>query len=216
MRAALFDMDRTLVREHSARLYVRYLRARGAATWRDSARVAWWLAQYSLGVVDAGHVAQRALASLVGTHETVLASRCDDLFRREVEPHICDAGRRAVAEHKKRGELVAIVTGESPYAARPLARRLGIEHVVATELEVGPDGRFTGRLAGPLCYGVGKVTRSAVLAREMGFFLHEACFYTDSYTDLPLLEAVGRAVAVNPDARLARVARRRGWRIERW
>jgi HAD superfamily hydrolase (TIGR01490 family) len=214
--AALFDMDRTLVRKHTARLYVRYLRAQGAATWQDSVRVLWWLAQYTLGVVDAPQVAARALLPLTGMHETVLAARCDECFRRDVELHVCNAGRRAVAEHQARGDLVAIVTSASPYAARPLARRLGIDHVVASELEVGPDGRFTGRLIEPLCYGRGKVARARCLAEKLGFRVEEATFYSDSYTDLPLLEAVRTAVVVNPDPRLSAVARRRGWRVERW
>jgi HAD superfamily hydrolase (TIGR01490 family) len=216
MRAALFDMDRTLVRRDTASLYVRYLRARGGATWRDSARVLWWLSQYSLGVLDAPRVAARVLRSLAGTDETVLAARCDDWFRREVEVHVSDAGRRAVAEHRTRGEVVAIITGTNAYAARPLARHLGIAHVVASELEVGPDGRFTGRLVEPLCYGPGKVARAAALGAELGFRVEEATFYSDSYTDLPLLAAVRTAVIVNPDLRLRTEARRRGWRIEQW
>lgn len=216
MPAALFDMDRTLVRKQTATLYVRYMREQGDATWRDSARVLWWVAQYTLGVIDAPGVAARALQTLAGTPEMVLASRCEDWFRRVVETYVCDAGRRAVQEHRARGDVVAIVTGETPYAARPLARCLGIEHVIASDLEVGPDGRFTGRFVEPLCFGEGKVTRTRKLAARLGFRIEEATFYSDSYTDLPLLEAVRAPVVVNPDFRLARVARRRGWPIERW
>jgi HAD superfamily hydrolase (TIGR01490 family) len=214
--AALFDMDRTLVRRETASLYVRYVRERGGATWRDSARVLWWVAQYTLGVIDVPEVAMRALGPLSGTHETVLSARCDDWFRRDVEAHVCDAGRRAVEAHRARGDVVAIVTGAIPYAARPLARRLGIEHVVASELEVGADGRFTGRPVAPLCYGGGKLARTIALGERLGFRIDEATFYSDSFTDLPLLEAVRTPVVVNPDPRLARVAGRRGWRVERW
>ena len=216
MHAALFDMDRTLVRKQTASLFVRYLRARGRATWRDSAQAFFWLAQYTMGVVDVHRVAARAASRFAGTDETVLASQCDDWFRRDVERHVSDSGRRAVAQHKARGEVTAIVTGTNPYFARPLARLLGIEHIVASELEVGSDGRFTGRLLEPLCFGHGKVARSRHLGDRLGFRVEEATFYSDSYTDLPLLEAVHTAVVVNPDPRLSGVARRRGWRVERW
>jgi HAD superfamily hydrolase (TIGR01490 family) len=216
MRAALFDMDRTLVRKETASMYVRYVRKRGGATWRDAVRVSWWVAQYTLGVLDAADVVARGLRSLEGMPETVLSARCDDWFRRDVEVHVCDAGRRAVEAHRAAGDLVAIVTGGSPYAARPLARRLGIEHVVASELEVGLDGCFTGRLVEPFCYGPGKLARARALAERLSFRLEDACFYSDSLTDLPLLESVCTPIAVNPDPRLARVARRRGWRVERW
>lgn len=216
MRAALFDMDRTLVRKETASLYVRYQREIGEATWRDQARVLWWVAQYTLGVIDAPVVAARATLSLAGVPETVLSARMDDWFRRYVEEHVCDRGRRAVERHVDAGDVVAIVTGASPYAARPLARRLGIPHVVASDLEVGADGRFTGRFVEPLCYGHGKITRARRLAERLGFVLEESTFYSDSYTDLPLLEHVREPVIVNPDPRLARVARQRGWRVEAW
>jgi HAD superfamily hydrolase (TIGR01490 family) len=216
MRAALFDMDRTLVRKETASLYVRYQRERGEASWRDAARVLFWVAQYTLGVIDAEAVAARAMLQFAGMPETVLAARCDDWFRTHVEKHVCDLGRAAVERHREAGEVVAIVTGASPYAARPLARRLGIAHVVASELEVGPDGRFTGRLVDPLCYGEGKVTRARRLADALGFRLEEATFYSDSLSDLPLLERVREPICVNPDPRLARLARRRDWRVEIW
>jgi HAD superfamily hydrolase (TIGR01490 family) len=216
MTAALFDMDRTLVRKETASIYVRYMRRRGGATWRDAARVSWWVAQYTLGVIDGPLVARRAAVQLAGLAEATLQARCDDMFFRDVEQHLSDVGRAAVNDHRARGHVVAIVTGATPYAARPLARRLGIPHVVASDLEVDAAGRFTGRFVDPLCYGEGKLARARDLAARVGFRLEDATFYSDSFTDLPLLDAVGTPVAVNPDLRLARIARRRGWRIERW
>ena len=216
MRAALFDMDRTLVRKETASLYVRYMRRRGGATWRDSARVLWWVAQYTAGVIDGPAVAAQAALGLAGTPERVLTARMADLFMQDVEPLVSPVGHRTVGEHRARGHVLAIVTGATPYAALPLARRLGIPHVVASPLEVDPDGRFTGRFVEPLCYGEGKLARARAFAERQGFGLEEATFYSDSLTDLPLLEAVGTPVAVNPDPRLARIARRRGWRVERW
>lgn len=215
-RAALFDLDRTLVRRETATLYVRYQRSIGEATWRDSVRLGVWIAQYTFGVIDAPEVAKKALRSFAGMQETVLAARCDDWFRRFVEEHVADSGRAAVARHRAMGDIVAIVTGASPYVARPLARRLGIDHVVSSELEVDPRGAFTGRIVEPLCYGVGKVERASRLADELGFDLSKATFYSDSYTDLPLLEKVDEPVVVNPDPRLKRLATKRGWPIQIW
>ncbi len=216
MRAALFDMDRTLVRKETLSLYVRYQRSIGEATRRDLLRVLYWVTQYTMGMIDAPEVATRALRVLEGTPEAAMAARCDDWFRRYVETHVCDLGRRAVEHHRERGDLLAIVTGASPYVAWPLARRLGIDHVVASELEVGPQGLFTGRFVDPLCLGDGKIVRARRLAEAQGFELSAATFYTDSFTDLPLLEVVAEPVIVNPDPRLQRLAKKRGWRIERW
>jgi HAD superfamily hydrolase (TIGR01490 family) len=215
-RAALFDMDRTLIRKETATLYIRYQQAIGEANRRDLLRAMYWVTQYTLGVIDAPDVAARALLTLQGTPEMAFANRCDDWFRRYVETHVCDLGRRAVEQHRARGDLLAIVTGASPYAARPLARRLGIPHVVASELEVDEVGFFTGRFVAPLCYGDGKIVRTQRLAEQHGFAIEDATFYSDSFTDLPLLEAVAEPVIVNPDPRLSRLAKQRGWRIEAW
>ena len=215
-RAALFDMDRTLVRRETASLYVRYQREIGEASLLDLARVTYWVAQYTLGVIVVESVARRSLAALAGTPEQRLIDRCDDWFGRYVLPHVTDAGRHAVAYHRARGDVVAIVTGATSYAARPLARLLGIEHVVASELERDEDRNFTGRPEQPLCFGAGKITRAGALAKQLGFDLEKAVFYSDSYTDLPLLAHVAEPVVVNPDARLRRHALREGWRIERW
>lgn len=216
VRAALFDMDRTLLRIETASLYVRHQWQIGEATWKDMARALFWVGQYTLGVLDVSKAATLALAPLKGVPEILLSSRCDDWFRLRVEPHITDAGRLAVAHHRAAGDICAIVTGATSYSARPLARLLAIDHLVATELEVDAEGRFTGRPSPPLCYGEGKVERASRLSRELGFRLEEATFYSDSISDLPLLERVAAPVCVNPDLRLRRVANRRGWRIERW
>jgi HAD superfamily hydrolase (TIGR01490 family) len=214
-RAALFDMDRTLVRVDTATLYVRYQRDRGEATFRDVARVAWWMLQYSLGVIDAERVAERALRSFKGKEETWLEQTCRTWFAEYVVEHVPEAARAAVRRHRDAGDLVAIVTGASPYAAWPLARELGIDHVVATGLEV-EEGRFTGRVVQPMSYGAGKIALTEKLAEREGFTLEDAVFYSDSITDLPLLERAGDRVVVNPDGRLRRIARQRGWTVVKW
>ena len=215
-RAALFDMDRTLVKKETASLYVRFQIDSGEASWSDMLRTMVWVAQYTLGVLDHERVARIVVAEIAGMPETVMAARCDDWFSRYVEKHITDGGRLAVRRHRDAGDLCAIVTGASPYASWPLARRLGIDHVVSTVFEMDAERRFTGRPEPPLCLGEGKVARAERLAQEHGFRLEDAVFYTDSVSDLPLMERVAEPVAVNPDPRLRRIAERRGWRVERW
>jgi HAD superfamily hydrolase (TIGR01490 family) len=214
-RAALFDMDRTLVRVDTATLYIRYQRKKGHATLRDVARVAWWMLTYTLGVINAERVAEQALESFKGKKESWLRETCEELFSEFVFGHIADEGRKAVARHREAGDFVAIVTGATPYIALPLARELGIEHVIATRLEID-DGRFTGKVSPPMSYGQGKVELAERLGREHGFSLDEATFYSDSVTDLPLLEKVQTPIVINPDGRLRRIAQKRGWTIERW
>ncbi|MBK9262234.1 MAG: HAD-IB family hydrolase [Polyangiaceae bacterium] len=216
IRAALFDMDRTLVRKETASLYVRYQRDIGQATTLDLLKALYWVGQYTLGVLDADKVADKVLGTMRGLSEPTFVAQCDDWFTKYVEHHITDAGRHAVARHKARGDVCAIVTGATRYAAGPLARRLDIEHVVASELEIDEMGQFTGRAVKPLCLGEGKLKRAEAFANKLGFALQEATFYTDSVSDIPLLERVAEPIVVNPDPRLLRIAKRRGWPIERW
>ncbi len=215
-RAALFDMDRTLVRKETASLYVRYQRDIGEATTRELLQTLFWVFQYTLGVLEPDKVAEKVLRKLEGVAEVDLALRCDDWFTQYVEPHITDQGRLAVRRHHAEGDICAIVTGASPYAAWPLARRLHIEHVVSTRFEVDASGRFTGRPEQPLCLGEGKVARARAFAESLELELSDATFYTDSVSDLPLLELVAEPVVVNPDPRLGRIAKKRGWRVETW
>jgi HAD superfamily hydrolase (TIGR01490 family) len=208
-------MDRTLIKKDSAGLYTRYRRDQGDATLKEAVQVAWWMVQYTLGVIDAPRVAAQALARFRGKEERWLLESCEGWFKDYVLAHVQAAGRAAVERHRADGDFIAIVTGATPYAARPLARELAIDCVVCTELEI-EDGRFTGRPIEPLCYGAGKLELARRTAGREGFTLSDSTFYSDSITDLPLLAAVGRPIAVNPDARLVRVAKKRGWEIQRW
>jgi HAD superfamily hydrolase (TIGR01490 family) len=215
LRAALFDLDRTLVRRETASLFVRYQRDIGQATWLDAARTAYWIIEYTLGLLDAPGVAEKALERFAGTEASTFATAFEDWFRRYVLAHVSEAGRDAVKRHREAGDVVAIVTGAIRYAAQPLADELGIEHLVATDLVVD-HGKLTGKPVYPLCYGEGKITHTLELAERLGFSLSEATFYTDSATDLPMLERVKSPVAVNPDIRLRRIAARRGWPVLSW
>lgn len=215
-RLALFDMDRTLLEKETASLYVRYQREQGEASLYDLLRTIGWVLQYTAGVIDIDKVARRALAPLRGSPESELTRKCEAWFPEYVQKYVSAGGRSRVREHLERGDVVAIVTGASVYASRPLARLLGIPHIVSTVFEVDAQGLFTGLPEEPLCFREGKLARARHFAERMGHSLDEAVFYSDSITDLPLLAAVKEAVAVNPDRRLAKEAQRRGWSIERW
>lgn len=209
-------MDRTLLRVDSARLYTRYRRDRGEASLLDALRVALWATQYTFGVIDAPKVARKALEGFRGRQESWLTQSCAEWFPKYVLPEVQQAGRRAVRKHHEAGDFVAIVTGATRYVAEPVAAELGIPHVICSELELDLAGCFTGRIVEPLCYGLGKIERTAKVAEREGFELKDATFYSDSITDLPLLEVVKAPIVINPDRRLRMIAKKRGWPIEAW
>lgn len=119
-------------------------------------------------------------------------------------------------EHQDAGRPVYICTAASQDTAAMLAHVLGFDGGLGTELEVGGDGRLTGRLAGPFNYGEGKPIRMRELAAAEGIDLAASWAYSDSASDLPMLRAVGHPVVVNPDAELGRVALEEGWDVMRF
>jgi HAD superfamily hydrolase (TIGR01490 family) len=212
---ALFDMDRTLVDTHTAKLYVRFQRDLGEIGVLETLRTSYWILQYTIGVINAEQVARHVLESYRGKSDAWLTDRCQGWFLSHVRERVSAIGRARVREHLKAGHVVAIATNAVRQVAEPLARELAIPHLICSELEVR-DGELTGSFTPPLCYGAGKLERAQTFLRSIGASLEQAAFYTDSITDLPLLEAVGQPVVVNPDMRLRRAARRRGWLVEDW
>ena len=214
-RAALFDMDKTLVRANTGIRYARWRVRNKQMRARELARVLGWSVQYTFGVVDAEAVSRFAARTLAGIDEASFADECRGGFREDVLPLVADAARAEVEKKRREGFVLAILSGSSPYATGPLARELDTPHVLCTRLAV-KDGRFTGEVVAPLAFGQGKVVLAERWAAEHGVDLSRSVFYSDSISDLPMLEHVGEARVVNPDPRLRWVARRRRWRVEHW
>lgn len=212
---ALFDMDRTLVDTHTAKLYIRFQRELGEIGPVEALRTSYWLLKYTFGVIDAERVARQVLEDYRGKPEAWLADRCRGWFRSHVLARVSGQGRARVREHQRAGHRVAIASSAVRQVVQPLADELSIPHLICSELEVR-SGALTGAFDQPLCYGSGKRERAEAFARTLGSDLAHAAFYTDSITDLPLLEAVGKPIVVNPDARLRRIAQARNWPIEDW
>ncbi|MDB4987156.1 MAG: Phosphoserine phosphatase [Myxococcaceae bacterium] len=213
--AALFDVDRTLVTVNTARLYVGWRMQQRQASLLDYLRVSRVLVQYAIGTLEPEHAARHAFETVRGTSEAQLREECLGWYARVVRPYISGHGRREVERRRSEGHLLAILSASTPYLTEPLAEELGIDHVLCTRLEVN-DGLFTGGWEAPLCYGPGKVTRASDWALTHGIDLARSSFYTDSISDLPMLEAVGSPRVVNPDPRLRLVAARRRYPVESW
>lgn len=212
--AALFDLDHTVLTSDSGMSWMRFQRRRGELSRAGLARALWWSLLYKAAVLDLETLATRLCADLAGKPEDAMRAQAAEWYARDVVPMIAPSARHAIAGHRAAGELVVLATGSTQYAAESVASGLGIEHTLCTRLEVA-DGRFTGKLAA-FCFGAHKVPLAERWAAAHGVELEVSTFYSDSYNDLPLLERVGTPVAVNPDVRLWRHARARGWRIERW
>lgn len=215
MRVAFFDLDKTLVRANTGILYARWRYARGETPLREMVRVLGWSLQYTMGVIDAGAVSTYAARTIAGRSEAGFIAECDEWYGKMVRPLIAEGARVEVERRRREGLRTVILTGSTPYAARPLMRELGMDDVIASTLVV-KDGTLTGEIEAPLCFGEGKVARATAWAEKHGASLADSLFYTDSISDLPMLLKVKDPRVVNPDPRLRVEARRRGWPIEWW
>jgi HAD superfamily hydrolase (TIGR01490 family) len=213
-RAAFFDLDKTVLRIDTGMSWMRFLHRRGEVTTGYLAQAIWWSALYKMALLDMEALATRLTATMEGQLESELIAKSDEWHKQDVFHHVAPAARVAMARHRREGDLIVLLTGSTQYAAEVVARGLGVEHVLCSRLEV-KDGRFTGRLA-QMCFRHFKVPIAESFAAEHDVDLAASTFYSDSYNDLPMLTRVGNAVAVNPDTRLARHARARGWPIEKW
>lgn len=214
--AAFFDLDRTVIAVNSARLWLRQMWRDGELGTTDLIRSMGYLVGYKLALVDVEGLTRRAVERLEGLDEETMRRRVHRWYEREVRRHIVPQMVEMIEDHRRRGHPIVLLTTSSPYVSECVASELDLDDILCTRFEVGEDGQFTGRLDGPVCYGKGKVHRSERWAREHGVCLGRSYFYSDSYTDRPMLERVAHGVAVNPDPRLALWARRRGVPVRRF
>ncbi len=209
---AFFDMDKTLIAENSGSLYMRYRYQRGEIGGLELLAGLGAYLQYKLGILDIRNWTKKMMVQFRGQEETELEREARVWFDAMVARTIYPRAAELVREHEERGHVVAIVSGATKFVVRPLAERLGVRHFLYTSLEV-EDGRFTGRVVEPICFEEGKIYWIQHFIERHGIDLARSFFYTDSITDLPLLDLVGHPVAVNPDPFLYRTAVRRRWPV---
>ena len=214
-RAVFFDMDGTLTPCNTGRIYAHSLWKEGKLSTVQLLGVLGALVRYRMGLIRLERLMKKWIEQSAGESENEAVERCVKLAHEQVIPSIFAEARDAVDSHRNAGDLVAILSASSSYIIHPVARELRIDHVLATPLHV-QNGVFTGGFDEPICYGEGKVEWAKRFCEQHGFSVEESVFYTDSFTDVPLLRRVGTPVVINPDFRLGREAKKRDWVIHIW
>jgi HAD superfamily hydrolase (TIGR01490 family) len=216
MRLALFDLDHTLLPIDSDYSWGVFTQEIG---WTDPVvfkhRNDEFYEHYKAGMLDIHDYVRFATEAvrLRGAREAEEAQA--RFMETVVMPDIRQEALDLLQSHRAAGDQLVIVTATNEFVTRPIARALGVEDLIAVELERGPDGWITGEIAGVPSAREGKVERvrqwlaSRGLAREAVTII----FYSDSINDLALLEMADQPVATNPDDRLRALAALRGWRI---
>ncbi|WP_414639375.1 HAD family hydrolase [Archangium sp.] len=216
MAIAFFDLDKTLLAVNSGSLWVRRELALGHITRMQALWASMWLARYHMGFVSMRDALLQAISHLQGTGEQHVRERTVRFYEELVRSQFRPGALRALEEHRSAGDKLVLLTSSSGYMSELVARDLGLDAVLCNRFEVDAAGIYTGRPLGEVCFGEGKRFYAQSYAAQAGVPLSACAFYTDSYSDLPVMEVVGRPVAVHPDRRLRREALRRGWPVVDW
>ena len=218
-RLALFDLDGTLIAGDSDHAFGEFMVSQG---WVDAAehrrRNDDFYRQYQAGCLDIGeyiHFTTGAWRQRPPAEQAAASAR----FMAEVmQPQLLPPAFALLQQHRDAGDLIAIVTATNEFITRPIADALGVEHLLAVQLERDTSGAATGRIQGVPTFREGKIARVQQWLAALGYQLTDfehSIFYSDSTNDLPLLERVDEPVATNPSPALEAIALERGWRILR-
>jgi HAD superfamily hydrolase (TIGR01490 family) len=215
MNLALFDLDHTLLPIDSDHEWGQFLVRIGAVDGAVFARRNdEFFAQYQAGTLDPVVYLEFALGTLAGFPRARLEEMQTQFMAEVIAPAIRPAARALLQKHVDAGDLVAIVTATNHFVTAPIAKALGVEHLIAAMPEIDADGNVTGRLLGTPTQGPGKIVHTQAWLARMDKKLEDfemVYFYSDSHNDLPLMSIVSHPVATNPNATLKTHAAANGW-----
>ena len=213
MEAAFFDLDKTIISRSSSLALSRPLYRAGMVSRGQLLRGAYAQLVYLLVGADEQkmeRLKEGMLQLTKGWDRSQLERLVEDVILAVIDPYVYQEALDLIALHHSEGRQIYIVSSSPEEIVRPLARHFGAAGVIATRAAVGVDGRYTGVLEF-YAYGEDKAVAIRELAVRHGLDLAGSYAYSDSITDLPMLDAVGHPVAVNPDKVLRREAEERGW-----
>ena len=215
VEAAFFDLDKTVIAKASLLAYGRTLRREGYISRGLAVRAALGQIVFrAFGADDRrmAKVRESTLRVTRGWDQTRLRALVEDTLHEVIEPIVYDEALDLIRSHRRAGRRVFLVSSSPAEIVDPLANYLGADGAISTRAEVDDAGRYTGEVEF-YAYGPSKATAVRVLAAAQHIDLDRSFAYSDSATDLPLLECVGHPVAVNPDRELRRAAAERGWDV---
>lgn len=218
VEAAFFDLDKTVIAKASLVAFGRPLYRHGLLSRRLLLRALWGQVVYwHLGADEAklARMRETVLALTRGWEQARISAIVRETLTEVVEPIVFAEAVELIEAHKAAGRRVFIVSASPEEIVAPIARHLGVDEAIASRARVDRHGRYTGEMEF-YAYGPHKAAAIRAVAAAQGIDLAASYAYSDSATDLPMLEAVGHPVAVNPDRELARVARARGWEIRQF
>ncbi|WP_137813845.1 HAD-IB family hydrolase [Gandjariella thermophila] len=212
--AAYFDLDKTVIAKSSTLAFSRPFFQEGLINRRAVLKSAYAQFVFMQAGADADQM-DRMRAHLTALCEgwdvEQVRAIVEETLHDIVDPLVYREATQLIAEHKHEGHDVVVVSASGAEIVAPIAKMVGATHSIATRMVVN-DGKYTGEIDF-YCYGENKAIAAKQLAEQNGYDLAECHAYSDSITDLPLLEVVGHPTVVNPDRGLRKIAAQRGWPV---
>ncbi len=212
---AFFDLDRTIIKDFSAKQFFKTRALSGKMTSQEIVAQLAGVFLYATDDRNFAALAAMGAKGVKGVPEKVFLEVGEEVYNKHLADAIYPESRALIAAHISKGHTVAIVSAATPYQVSPVARDVGIEHIMCTRMEVENE-KFTGEIIEPACWGAGKAHAAKELTKQFDLDLAKSYFYTDSAEDMPLMEIVGYPVAINPDPKLSSFAFQNDWPIYRF
>ena len=213
MNLAIFDLDNTLIGGDSDHAWGEFLCEKGIVDSEEYSRANdYFYEQYQKGGLDILEFLDFALRPLAALDRDMLNELHQQFMQDKIEPIILPKALELLQNHKNRGDYLLIITATNHFVTSPIAKRLGVDEIIATNPEE-IQGQFTGKVSGTPCFQSGKVTRLSDWLETNEHSLDGSYFYSDSHNDLPLLNMVTHPIAVNPDQILEDHANEKLWPI---
>lgn len=216
--AAFFDLDKTIIAKSSTLAFTGTMFRAGLLSGTTLAKAAIAQAYYQAFGADHDQLerVKEELSNLtVGWSKEDVESLVEETVDEVVTPLVYSEALAIMDEHRQKGRRVIVISASPEEIVRPLCRFLGVTDVIATRSEIDDQGMYTGKVEF-YAYGPGKAEAMIELAEAEGIDLSASYAYSDSATDLPMMEIVGHPVAVNPDSELRAIAEERGWEIRKF
>ncbi|WP_415889548.1 HAD family hydrolase [Neptuniibacter sp. SY11_33] len=213
MSLAIFDLDNTLLAGDSDHAWGEFLCEKGIVDSDEYSRANdYFYEQYKNGGLDIFEFLAFALKPLAQMKRTELDKLHLEFMESKIIPIMLPKAAELLQNHRDQGDYLLIITATNRFVTGPIADKLGVDDIIATDPEE-VDGEYTGKVAGIPCFQDGKVTRLNEWLKHNDFNLEGSYFYSDSHNDLPLLEQVTHPVAVNPDETLEDHANTHLWPV---
>jgi len=210
----IFDVDHTVVRKTTAEYFVQMALKQKIIRFSQISHLLIDWIKYQLAFPNNDFI-ENAVKRLAGLQKESLERIAQECFEKKIKKNIYTGIKIIIDDLIKKGEKVIFATSSFDFIIKPLEKYFGIEGSIACQLEYS-QGITTGKLVGYSFFGPKKKTAAIAWMESNGINPQKVSFFSDSYTDLPLLEYCGTPVAVNPDGILARKAKKRGWKVIRF